>query len=206
MLRRVEHLDLLGSYLMPLPDYAMGTHPQNHLTLHYGKGSGTLDDLVYLPAWPVYLLILFCQGSLLLLLAYETADAMDLSPVVARRKGLAFPAQPHPFGTCPAFLVPTLSQIRWAPSGGRADAAHVPSEGPRIVDSTSPRLMYLIALLFASLPLPLLVFGAGAFDNAGWWALTTGVIAVACLVEWTVWGSEKEVKKLGGMRYDYKGA
>ncbi|KDN44877.1 hypothetical protein K437DRAFT_247486 [Tilletiaria anomala UBC 951] len=193
-------------YFTPLPSYIAGTHPQNHLIVFWGSGQGTHDDLIYLPALPFYIAFLLIQGGLLYMVAFETADAMEIPAIIKRRKSYAFPAQPHPFGTAPNFLVPPLSQIRWAPSGGRADQDHTVTEGQRIAATTSPRLMYLVVLCVASLPLPLMTFGAGSFGNAGWWALTPLVIGVTCCIERSIWSSERQTHGLAGLRYNYKGA
>lgn len=185
----------------------MGTHPQNHMTMFLGKSHGTLDDLIYLPALPFYIVFLAMQGGLLYCAALETADQLDLAFAVARRKKFAFPAQPHPFGTAPDFVVPTLSQLKFAPGGGRADQAHVPTDsGQRVAATMSPRAMYLTLLFVTSLPLPLMTFGAGSFGNAGWWAITSVVIALTAWVENGIWKSEREIVGLDGMKYTLKGA
>ena len=196
----------LRRYLTPLPAYIAGTHPENHLIMFLQSGHGTHEDLIYLPALPIYLIFLAGQGGLLYCAAYETADQMDISAVVKRRKGYAYPAQPHGFGTAPDFLVPTLTKLRFAPGGGRADQVHQSSSGPSMAQTSSPRLMYLLVLLVTSLPLPLMTFGAGSFGNAGWWFLTSSIIGLTCWVESSIWKSERSTVGLDGMRYNYKGA
>ncbi len=191
-----------------MPDYLRGTHPQNHLTMHFGKehSQHLHEDLIFLPALPIYTFCLLIQGFVLAYTAYETADQLDLPLVKAQRRAYAFPKQPHAFGTAPDLVVPVLSQLRWAPSGGRADQAHKPTSGPYIASTTSPRLMFLVLLCILSTPVPLISFGVGAFETAGWWALTTAVIALTAFVERSIWWSERTTTGLDGMRYNYKGA
>lgn len=181
----------------------MGTHPENHLTMFFSSNhaDGTHEDLIYLPAAPFYILFLSMQGWLLYRAAYEVAEKMGLVKI----PGQAFPAQPHRFGTAPGWLVPALSDLRFHPShvGGRTDGDGL---GPTVATTMEPRLLYLLILFIASLPLPLMVFGAGSFVNAGWWSFST--LALGCLViaEYLILKSDRAATGLTGMKYNYKGA
>lgn len=191
-------------YLTPIPDYITGDHPESHLTMLFHPShihEASHDDLIRLPAFPIYLALLFLQGGLLFGAAYETMDRMGM----IRSKGLAFPLQPHQFGTAPSILAPVLADIRWHPThaGIRADKDDKP---PPVWTTISPRLLYLCLLTLASTPLPLMTFGAGNFINAGWWLITTIALTVLCICEGLIDKFEREAIGLNGMKYAYKGA
>lgn len=202
---------VLVTYLTPVPAYLTGTHPENHLTLFWAAHhvQGTHEDLVYLPAGPVYLLFMAVQGLLIVGAIRETVDLLgwaNLGP-----KPAAFPApQPHLFGTAPPWLVPSLQDLRFSSATNQGvtgeDATKPVAAQKPGLSSVAPRLVYAGFLLVASLPMPLMVFGAGNFTNAAWWALTPGVLLIDVLVEWSIAGSEREIRGLDGQRYSYKGA
>jgi len=191
-------------YVTPLPDYIMGTHPESHLTLFFGPShiDGTHEDLYKFPALPIYLVFLALQGGLLFAAFYETLDRMGH----VRSKGVAFPHQPHLFGTAPNFIAPILSDIRWHPSqmGVRADSTEY--RAPPVTATMPPRLLYLCMITFVSLPLPLMTFGAGSFVNSGWWAITSASLIVLVICEWMIHKFERETFGLTGLKYGYKGA
>lgn len=196
-------------YLTPFPAYIAGTHPENHLTLFWAAHdvTGTHEDLVYLPAGPVYAAFLLLQGLFLVAAIRETVDLMGLANLGP--KGTAFPAQPHLFGTAPKWLVPSLQDLRWSASANsgqvnkRADGTVVQPKG---LSTLPPRLVYLMVVALSSLPMPFMVFGAGNFTNAAWWALSSGALFIDVLVEWSIASSEKELKGLDSQRYSFKGA
>lgn len=203
----------LITYLTPVPAYIMGTHPENHLTLffrpHDTDQEHTHEDLVYLPAAPIYIIFFLMQGFLVLAAARETADKMGLIHGVKSRP---FPAQPHPFGTAPEWLVPALTDVRFSTaaskvqSGERADTKQAEANLQKGFNALPPRLVYLLVLTFASLPMPLMTFGAGAFTNAAWWSISTAALVLLCFVEWSIHKSERQLGGLARTRYDYKGA
>lgn len=201
---------VLVTYATPIPAYIAGTHPENHLTLFWSathSAPGTHEDLVYLPAGPIYCAFLFLQGILVVAALRETADLMGL--VKGGPAATAFPAQPHLYGTAPGWLVPSLQDIRFSSGqvagqvNKRADGTVVPPTG---LSSVPPRLTYLLLLTVSSLPMPLLVFGAGNFTNAAWWSISTAALVIDFVVEYYINKSEKEIRGLDGQRYNYKGA
>lgn len=191
-------------YLSPIPDYIRGTHPESHLTMFFGPShlEGSHEDLVKLPAFPLYLIFLSIQGTFLFGAFYETLNRMGHTTV----KGMPYPQQPHLFGTCPNFLAPFLSEIRWHPShmGVRADTPDY--QAPPVTATMPPRVLYLSLIALASMPLPLMTFGAGSFINAGWWAITFVVLVALVVCELMINKFEKEAFGLNGLRYGYKGA
>lgn len=198
-------MSLACSYLSPIPDYIRGTHPETHMTMFFAAVhlSGTHDDLVRIPSLPIYLALLSIQS---VLLAGTAIELLDLMNVRRRDTGHAFPHQPHVFGTAPSWVVPFLSDLRWHPShvGVRADSPEY--RPPHVMATMNPRLLYLCLLAFASLPLPLMTFGAGSFVNAGWFALSSVVLVVVCICEHWIGKVERETRGLTGMKYNYKGA
>lgn len=205
-------LFLLGlvivTYLTPIPAYIMGTHPENHLTLFWAQHGteGSHEDLIYLPAGPIYMIFLLFQGLLVIAAMRDTADHMGL---INATKSAAFPAQPHRFGTAPDWLVPALNDIRFAAPGGSSkidQRADGPATEPSGLNAQPPRVVYLGLLLFCSLPMPLMVFGSGNFVNAFWWSLSTAALSILLTVEWSIGVSERQIKGLDGRRYNYKGA
>lgn len=208
---------ILFLYLTPIPDYVMGTHDHTHHTLFFAAVhiEGTHDDLVRLPALPIYLVFFLIQGTLVFAALVETADRLGL----VRSKGKAFPYQPHLFGTAPDWLAPILTDLRWHPAlaaggtgriGQRADGGgenkNSTTTEPNFIQTMPPRLLYLSCLLFVSLPVPLLTFGGGSFSSAGWWAITTAGLGVVVGAEAMMASVEKNAQGLSGMRYNYKGA
>ncbi|EST06448.1 hypothetical protein PSEUBRA_004348 [Kalmanozyma brasiliensis GHG001] len=203
-------------YLTPIPSYIDGTHPENHLTLfHHGMHVvGTEDHLTYLPAFPIYLIFFGFQGYLLYLSAIELLSLMGHDQAVGiltRRNPAHYRA--HPFGTAPSYLVSILSDIRYSTGNKpnlheRADQpATIGGQSKALYDSLSnPRLLYLWALFVAGWPLPLLIFGAGNFGNAGWFAVTPVVVGVLLMSETMIRRSENALLGLDGMKYDHKSA
>lgn len=191
-------------YLTPIPDYVRGTHPDMHHVLFFGSSDseGTHDDLVKFPSLPLYLLFFSIQSLFLFGAFYETLERMNL----IKSKGVAFPNQPHVFGTAPNFLAPILSDIRWHPSHMGVSSSSPEYQAPLLTATMPPRLLYLCLLTFASLPLPLLTFGAGSFANSGWWSFTPAVLIILCICEAMIDKFEKDALGLNGMKYSYKGA
>ncbi|CAO1618466.1 unnamed protein product [Parajaminaea phylloscopi] len=201
---------VLVTYATPIPAYIAGTHPENHLTLFWAgthTGPGSTDDLVYLPAGPIYGFFLFLQGILIVGALREAADQLGI--IKGGPAATAFPAQPHLYGTAPNWLIPSLQDIRFSAqqSSGqvnkRADGTVVQPKG---LSALPPRPTYLLVLFVASLPMPLMVFGAGNFTNAAWWSFATAALGINFFVEWSIANSEKELRGLDGQRYNYKGA
>ena len=202
-------------YLTPIPSYINGTHPENHLTLfHHGVHVvGTEDHLTYLPAFPIYMLFFSAQGYLLYLAGCELLSLMGHDTLLAkitRRNATLY--RTHPFGSAPSYLVSILSDIRITTGNKinlneRADQP-APQQQTKFLHDTlaNPRLLYLWFLCAASAPLPLLIFGAGNFGNAGWFALTTAVLLVVLVEETWVRRSENQVLGLGALKYDHKSA
>lgn len=100
------------AYLTPIPSYIHGTHPENHLTLFHHRVHviGTQEHLTYLPAFPIYMVFFAIQGYCLYCAAFELLSLMGhdnlLSKLSKSHKSAAH--RSHPFGTAPAFLIPTL--------------------------------------------------------------------------------------------------
>ncbi|PWZ02514.1 hypothetical protein BCV70DRAFT_229006 [Testicularia cyperi] len=208
---------VLVLYLTPIPSYIKGTHPENHLVLfHHGVHVvGTEEHLTYLPAFPIYLIFFGIQGYCLYLAGVEVLALMGHASLASKLKGQSSPAvyQSHPFGTAPSWIVPLLSDLRYTTGNKvnlheRADQpAAISSDSKAVSDAlSSPRLLYLWAVFIASLPLPLLVFGAGNFSNAGWFAFTSGVLGVNLAIETWIRRSEKDLLGLDGLKYDHKSA
>jgi hypothetical protein len=164
---------------------------------------GSVDDLVRLPALPIYVALLAIQGTFLFGAFYETLDRLGY----VRAKGMAFPKQPHLFGTAPNFLAPFLTEIRFSSNnvGVRADTADA-AAGPPVWVKMPPRLLYLCMITLASFPMPLMTFGTGNFVNAGWWAISTAVLLVLVTCEYMIYKHERDSMGLNGLRYGYKGA
>ncbi|KAJ9476671.1 hypothetical protein PHBOTO_000330 [Pseudozyma hubeiensis] len=204
------------AYLTPIPSYIDGTHPESHLTLfHHGVHViGTEDHLTYLPAFPIYLFFFAIQGYLLYLSALELLSLLghdSLLSAITRRNASLY--RSHPFGTAPSYLVSILSDIRYSTGNKvnlheRADQpAAIGSESKALYDSLSnPRLLYLWFLFVAGLPLPLLIFGAGNFTNAGWFSFTPAVTGLVLVMETWIRRSENQLLGLDGLKYDHKSA
>ncbi|KAL9937377.1 hypothetical protein V8E36_003786 [Tilletia maclaganii] len=188
-------------YITPIPAYLAGTHPENHLTLLYKKHhhTPTHDDILYLPAAPIYLFLFSIQATLLAAVAYETAERLGLVHLPA----LPFPQQPHRFGTAPGWLAPVLEDIRLQPT---EEQRKKEEKGDRAATRVGGRLVYLIFLTVVSTPIPLMTFGAGSFTNAGWWALTPLVLIATSTVEWWMSKVTAETQGLASMKYPYRGA
>ncbi|SJX60560.1 uncharacterized protein SRS1_10218 [Sporisorium reilianum f. sp. reilianum] len=203
-------------YLTPIPSYIDGSHPENHLTLfHHGVHViGTEDHLTYLPAFPIYMVFFGLQGYLLYLASLELLSLMGhdaLLSTLTRRNASLY--RSHPFGTAPSFLVAVLSDLRISTGNKvnlheRADApAKINSDSRALYDSLSnPRLLYLWFLFVGACPLPLLIFGAGNFSNAGWFAFTPAVIGLMLVMETWIRRSENQLLGLDGLKYDHKSA
>lgn len=205
------------AYLTPIPSYIDGTHPENHLTLfHHGVHViGTEEHLTYLPAFPIYLFFFACQGYLLYCAAFELLSLMGHDSFLSKLSKSHKPSNQrnHPFGTAPPFLIPTLSELRWSTGNKvnlkeRADnVTPVSADSKAVSDSLSnPRLFYLWFVFLAGIPLPLLIFGAGNFSNAGWFSFTPAVIGLMLVTETWIRRSENELLGLDGMKYDHKSA
>ncbi|TKY90742.1 hypothetical protein EX895_000740 [Sporisorium graminicola] len=203
-------------YLTPIPSFIDGTHPENHLTLfHHGVHViGTEDHLTYLPAFPFYMIFFGFQGYLLYLSSLELLSLMGHDNVLSKiTRANASLYRSHPFGTAPTYLVSILSDIRISTGNKinlneRADApAKINSDSKALYDSLSnPRLLYLWFLFIAGLPLPLLIFGAGNFSNAGWFSFTPAVIGLMLVIETWIRRSENQLLGLDGLKYDHKSA
>lgn len=203
-------------YLTPIPSYIDGTHPENHLTLfHHGVHViGTEDHLTYLPAFPIYMIFFGIQGYLLYLAGIELLSLMGHDKILAKLTGrnpLAYRA--HPFGTAPSYAVSILSDIRYSTGNKiklneRADQVEATnSDSKALYDSLSnPRLLYLWFLFIGGCPLPLLIFGAGNFSNAGWFSFTPAVIGTMLASETWIRRSENQLLGLDGLKYDHKSA
>ncbi|CAO1635159.1 unnamed protein product [Sympodiomycopsis kandeliae] len=201
-------------YLVPIPSYLMGTHSETHHSFYFAKHDvqGTHEDLFHLPAAPIYFLLVSGQCLILYAAGKEIADLAGLIKGVA---GVSFPMQPHRFGTAPKWLLPTLEDLRFASSGAqgnlhkRADKEdQVKKNEPEkpSLSTTQPRLIYLMLLAFATLPMPLLTFGTGNFVNSAWWGVEALVMGIVCLIEYSIGQNEREIHGLDGKRYSYKGA
>lgn len=195
---------LLGFlYLTPIPTYLTGNHPKSHITLFlHPELIGTENDLTYLPAFPIYLAILLYLGFILYLASYELATRAG----IIQMKGVAYPAQPHPFGTAPSWIVPVLRDIRLQPtSTARADPSKQDGK-PQLSQILPPHIVYLGFLWVCTWPVPLITFGAGAFDDAAWWSFPFGVLLLHLIIEWWMYKAEREMLGLSGLKYNYKGA
>ncbi|SNX81842.1 uncharacterized protein MEPE_00547 [Melanopsichium pennsylvanicum] len=203
-------------YLTPIPSYIDGTHPENHLTLfHHGVHViGTEDHLTYLPAFPIYMIFFGIQGYLLYLAAFELLSLMGHDNLISKltRRNPAF-YRSHPFGTAPTYLISTLSDLRITTGNKinlneRADKVEPTySDSRALYDSVSnPRLLYLWFIFVASCPMPLLIFGAGNFSNAGWFSFTPAVVGLMLVTETWIRRSENQLLGLDGMKYDHKSA
>lgn len=203
-------------YLTPIPSYIDGSHPENHLTLfHHGVHViGTEEHLTYLPAFPIYMIFLGIQGYCLYLAAFELISLMGHDALLARLSGRnAAVYRSHPFGTAPRYLISFLSELRWSTGNKvnlneRADQpAQINSDSKPVHDSLSnPRLLYLWIIFIASCPMPLLIFGAGNFSNAGWFSFTPAVIGVMLVTETWIRRSENQLLGLDGLKYDHRSA
>lgn len=203
-------------YLTPIPSYIDGTHPENHLTLfHHGVHViGTEEHLTYLPAFPIYMFFFAWQGYLLYLAAVELVSLMGHEKFLAKLSGRNVAVyRSHPFGTAPSYLISLLSDLRWSTGNQiklneRADQVEkTNSDSKAVYDSLSnPRLLYLWFLFVSGCPLPLLIFGAGNFSNAGWFSFTPAVIGTMLVMETWIRRSENQLLGLDGMKYDHKSA
>ncbi|CEH14776.1 hypothetical protein CBOM_02598 [Ceraceosorus bombacis] len=202
-------------YITPLPAYLTNTHPDTHVHLlfvHHSQETAEHHELTRLPVAPIYILFLLSMGTLLYATGKEVADRMGILP---RPPGVPFPApQPHLFGTAPGWLVKSLTDLRWHPSNSgqpRSVRADLPANQggetpPNFLTKMNPRNLYVFMIWLASWPLPLMTFGAGAFESSAWWALTPAVIGIVLAVEGIIYRAERDLKGLDGMRYGYKGA
>ncbi|KIS72084.1 uncharacterized protein UMAG_00506 [Mycosarcoma maydis] len=204
------------AYLTPIPSYINGTHPENHLTLfHHGVHViGTEDHLTYLPAFPIYMIFFGIQGYLLYLCALELLSLMGHDSLLTKiTRSNASLYRSHPFGTAPSYLVATLSELRYS-AGNKVNLhertdqpANIGPESKALYDTlANPRLLYLWFLFIAALPLPMLIFGAGNFSNAGWFGLTPAVAGLMLVVETCIRRSENQLLGLDGLKYNHKSA
>lgn len=191
-------------YLTPIPSYLLGNHSKSHVTLYLQHHSiiGTEDDLTYLPAFPIYMFIFGFLTYIMFLAGRECASRAGL----VKMKGVAFPAQPHPFGTAPGWLVPVLRDLRLQPTKNvKADPTQQ-SEGQHLAKVLPPQIVYLGFLWVCTWPAPLLTFGAGAFLDAAWWTFPFGALSIHLLIEWWIHKAERETIGLSNLKYNYKGA
>jgi len=191
-------------YLTPIPTYLTGSHPKSHITLflHHQSMIGTEDDLTYLPALPIYIAVLLYLGYIMYLATYELATRAG----ILQPKGVAYPAQPHPFGTAPRWIVPVLRDIRLQPSGSARADPDKQSTKTELTKVLPPPIVYLGFLWVCTWPVPLVTFGAGAFDDAAWWSFPFGALSLHLLVEWWIYKAERDMVGLAGLKYNYKGA
>ena len=195
---------VLFLYLTPLPTYLSGNHPKSHMTLYLNHHSiiGTEEDLTYLPAFPIYLVVTSFLVYVMYLAAYECATRANL----IKLKGLPYPAQPHPFGSAPNWIVPVLRDIRVQPSSSvRADPTKQSTSIER-AKTLPPQLVYIGFLWVCSWPVPLITFGVGAFDDAAWWAFSFVALSIHLVVEWWIYKAELDTFGLSGLKHNYKGA
>ncbi|KAI3627473.1 hypothetical protein CBS14141_001474 [Malassezia furfur] len=193
------------SYLSPVPAYILGKHPKSHMTLLFvhHQAVGTVDDLTYLPAFPIYVVVASLLVYLMFLASYEIADRLHL----VKPQEFTFPRQPHPFGTAPWWIVPVLRDLRLQPSKNAKVAEK--SEAPEKVELAKvlpPRLTYMGFLWVCTWPIPLMTFGLGAFDDALWWAFPFMATTIHLLIEYWIYKADREALSLSGLRYNYKGA
>lgn len=168
----------------------------NHQTV------GTVDDLTYLPAFPIYLGVGSILMFLVYLAAYELADLLRL----VKPQEFSFPRQPHPFGTAPWWAVPVLRDLRLQPSKNvKLEQGKTP-ERTELAKVLPPRFTYIGFLWVCTWPIPLMTFGLGAFDDALWWAFPFFATSIHLLVEWWIYKADREALSLVGLKYNYKGA
>ncbi|WFD35686.1 hypothetical protein MCUN1_002547 [Malassezia cuniculi] len=197
----VLHAVVLVLYLSPFPAYIAGTHSRTHHTLFMQSSYsvGTENDLTYIPAFPIYCLLFAYYFGIIFLSVRETLFAMD----IIKPTPMAFPAQPHQFGTAPNFLVPFLRDMRINKStGNRAD---VPTSQP-LSAYVAPRVLYLGFLWILTWPIPLLTFGSGAFEDSLWWSFMFFVMSIHVFAEHTIHKTERETVGLNGLKYAFKSA
>lgn len=180
----------------------MGRHPKSQVSLflHGSHKVGSVEDLTYLPAFPIYLVVATILTGLMSLAAYELADRLGWVTAA----GHAFPAQPHSFGTAPSLIVPVLRDIRLQSSKNVGADATQPTQSATTV--VPPRIIYVGFLWVCSWPIPLITFGLGAFDDVLWWSFPMGALSIHLLIEWWMYKAELETLGLNGLKYNYKGA
>lgn len=190
-------------YVTPIPAYLMGSHPKSHISLYFHHHSviGTEDDLTYLPAFPIYASVLLFFAYLMYLAGYECATRAGLIQI----KGVPFPQQPHPFGTAPYWLVPVLRDLKLQ-QGGNVRQDPTKKENRELAKVLPPHIIYVGFLWVCTWPVPLITFGAGAFDDAAWWSFPFGALLVHLLVEWWIYKAERDTLGLNNLKYNYKGA
>ena len=191
-------------YATPIPTYLMGNHPKSHMTLYFhGQGKiGTDEDLTYLPAFPIYLAVTSTLAFFMYLAAYECAMRAGF----VKLKPVAYPNQPHPYGSAPQWIVPVLRDLRLQPSSNvRADPTKQ-SQKVELIKVLPPQIVYLGFLWVCTWPVPLITFGAGAFDDAAWWSFPFLALSIHLLVEWWMYKAERDTLGLNGLKYNYKGA
>ena len=188
-------------YASPIPAYLAGTHSRMHHTLfmHGFDVVGTDNDLTYIPAFPIYCALFLVYSLLIYMAVRETLFAMGY----IKPKPRPFPYQPHQFGTAPDFFVPFLRDLRINQSTrGRTD---VPPAQP-LSATVAPRVLYIGLLWVATWPVPLLTFGAGAFEDSLWWSFMFIATTIHVIVEYTIQNAERETLGLNGLKYSFKSA
>lgn len=200
----VIYLLIVILYISPVPAYLKGEHPKSHLTffLHKQDVVGTVDDLTYLPAFPIYAFVASIEIAIIAYASYELAEIMNL----VRSKGFSFPAQPHPFGTAPNWVVPVLRDLRLQSSKTTAADPSKQSQNVEITRVLPPRVVYVGFLWVCTWPAPLLSFGAGAFDDALWWLFPFLALTVHVLIEYWMYKADTETLGLNNLKYNHKGA
>lgn len=188
-------------YVSPIPAYLAGTHHRMNHTLFMRAFDtiGTESDLTHVPAFPIYCALLSFYAVIVYLALRETLFSMGYIKPTPK----IFPAQPHLFGTAPDFIVPFLRDLRVNQvQRGRADLPEVQPLSATI----SPRVLYIALLWIVSWPVPLLTFGAGAFEDSFWWSITSFVLAIHVFAEYTIQKAERETVGLNGLKYTFKSA
>ncbi|PKI83128.1 hypothetical protein MVES_002881 [Malassezia vespertilionis] len=175
-------------YLTPIPAYALGQHPKSHMSLflHPTTTIGTHDDLTYLPVFPIYITTMLALSYLMGLAVYELFDVLRW----IKPQEFAYPAQPHPFGTAPNWIVPVLRDVRIGPSNKVGDRADKPVENADIVTVLPPRIVYIGFLWICFWPIPLMTFGLGAFEDALWWAFPFFASTIHLVIEWWIYKAD----------------
>ncbi|WFC98066.1 hypothetical protein MYAM1_000788 [Malassezia yamatoensis] len=161
-----------------------------------------VDDLTYLPAFPIYAVVVSILLFLIWLASYEVADQLRL----VKPQEFSFPRQPHPFGTAPWWIVPVLRDLRLQPSKNLSVEKGKAPEKQELSKVLPPRLTYVGFLWVCTWPIPLMTFGLGAFDDALWWSFAFMGVTIHLLVEYWIYKADREAIGLSGLKYNYKGA
>lgn len=190
-------------YATPIPTYLTGNHPKSHMTLYFHGQSkiGTEEDLTYLPAFPIYMTVTSIIVAIMYLAAYECAMRAGF----VKLKGMPFPYQPHPYGTAPKWIVPVLQDLRLQQTK-KERADNNETQRVELIKVLPPQIVYIGFLWVCTWPIPLITFGAGAFDDAAWWSFGFIALSIHLIVEWWIYKAERDTIGLNGMKYNYKSA